>query len=216
MSHINIQEGSKMNIIVHEESKQFHLCNDYISYVMYVQPNGELGQLYFGKKIHDREDFSHLVNCCLMAVTPYYDESTFFSLEKNRQEYPSFGMGDFGTSAFKIIDQNGSGVSCFKYVTYSISSVKKKLPGLPATYADEGEALSLEIELKDDVNELKEKVAAILARIQSITYMPLFTDGKASVDYSYDGTIVPGVAVFDFVSAVFSFFYLCTRESKRV
>ena len=52
--------------------------------------------------------------------------------------------------------------------------------------------------LKDDVNELKEKVAAILARIQSITYMPLFTDGKASVDYSYDGTIVPGVAVFDF------------------
>ena len=121
MSHINIQEGSKMNIIVHEESKQFHLCNDYISYVMYVQPNGELGQLYFGKKIHDREDFSHLVNCCLMAVTPYYDESTFFSLEKNRQEYPSFGTGDFGTPAFKIIDQNGSGVSCFKYVTYSIS-----------------------------------------------------------------------------------------------
>ena len=144
-----------MNIIVHEESKQFHLCNDYISYVMYVQPNGELGQLYFGKKIHDREDFSHLVNCCLMAVTPYYDESTFFSLEKNRQEYPSFGTGDFGTPAFKIIDQNGSGVSCFKYVTYSISSVKKKLPGLPATYADEGEALSLEIELKDDVNDMQ-------------------------------------------------------------
>ena len=144
-----------MNIIVHEESKQFHLCNDYISYVMYVQPNGELGQLYFGKKIHDREDFSHLVNCCLMAVTPYYDESTFFSLEKNRQEYPSFGTGDFGTPAFKIIDQNGSGVSCFKYVTYSIGSVKKKLPGLPATYADEGEALSLEIELKDDVNDMQ-------------------------------------------------------------
>ncbi len=143
-----------MNIIVHEESKQFHLYNDYISYIMYVQPNGELGQLYFGKKIHDRDNFNHLVNYFLMPVTPYYDEKTFFSLEKNRQEYPSFGTGDFGTSAFKIVDKDGSGVSCFKYKAHSITPSKKKLPGLPATYADEGEALSLEIELTDEISKV--------------------------------------------------------------
>ena len=52
--------------------------------------------------------------------------------------------------------------------------------------------------LRDDVDELQEKVAAILSRIQSITYVPLYSDGKASVDYSYDGIIIPGEVVFDF------------------
>ena len=52
--------------------------------------------------------------------------------------------------------------------------------------------------LRDDVDELQEKVAAILSRIQSITYVPLYSDGKASVDYDYDGSIVPGTVVFDF------------------
>lgn len=33
-----------MNIIWHEKTQQFHLYNDEISYIMYVQPNGELAQ----------------------------------------------------------------------------------------------------------------------------------------------------------------------------
>jgi len=49
-----------VNIVWHESTRQFHLYNDYISYIMHVQPNGEMGQLYFGAKIHDREDFSYM------------------------------------------------------------------------------------------------------------------------------------------------------------
>lgn len=143
-----------MNIIWHEESKQFHLYNNEISYVMYVQPNGEMGQLYFGSKIHDRDDFTYLVNYGMRPVTPYCVPEAFFSLYNNRQEYPSFGTGDFGTPAFKIIDSNGSGVSNFKYVSHNIFASKKQLPGLPATYADEKEAMSLEIELDDELNEV--------------------------------------------------------------
>lgn len=143
-----------MNIIWHEESKQFHLYNNEISYVMYVQPNGEMGQLYFGSKIHDRDDFTYLVNYGMRPVTPYCVPEAFFSLYNNRQEYPSFGTGDFGTPAYKIIDSNGSGVSNFKYVSHNIFASKKQLPGLPATYADEKEAMSLEIELADELNEV--------------------------------------------------------------
>ena len=42
-----------MSIIFHESSKTFHLYNNEISYIMTVLPNGHLGNLYFGKRIHE-------------------------------------------------------------------------------------------------------------------------------------------------------------------
>ena len=39
-----------MRIIYQEETKIFHLCNDAVSYIMMVLPNGHLGQLYFGRR----------------------------------------------------------------------------------------------------------------------------------------------------------------------
>ena len=50
-----------MHIYFHEKTKTFHLQNDTISYIMTVLPNGHMGQLYYGKRIHDREDFSYLL-----------------------------------------------------------------------------------------------------------------------------------------------------------
>ena len=37
-----------MGIIYEEKSRQFHLYNDKISYIMTCLPNGQLGQLYYG------------------------------------------------------------------------------------------------------------------------------------------------------------------------
>ena len=50
-----------MEIAFNEAGRTFHLYNDQISYIMQVLPNGQMGQLYFGKKVHDREDFSYLL-----------------------------------------------------------------------------------------------------------------------------------------------------------
>lgn len=50
-----------MPVIYHADTKIFHLYNDTISYLMMVLRNGQLGQLYFGKKIRDKEDFSYLL-----------------------------------------------------------------------------------------------------------------------------------------------------------
>lgn len=47
-----------MGIIFHEETQTFHLTNGEISYIMTVLPNGHLGNLYYGKAIRDREDFT--------------------------------------------------------------------------------------------------------------------------------------------------------------
>ena len=43
-----------MSICYHEGSREFHLSNRDISYIITVLKNGQLGQLYFGKKLHDR------------------------------------------------------------------------------------------------------------------------------------------------------------------
>lgn len=48
-------------IVFHEESKTFHLYNNEISYVFKILENNQLGQLYYGKRIHDRKDFDHLL-----------------------------------------------------------------------------------------------------------------------------------------------------------
>ena len=45
-----------MSIIFHERSKTFHLYNDKISYIFKILRNGQLGQLYCGAAIRDRED----------------------------------------------------------------------------------------------------------------------------------------------------------------
>ena len=42
-------------IIYHEKSRIFHLYNQQISYLMCVLENGHLGQLYYGKRIRDKE-----------------------------------------------------------------------------------------------------------------------------------------------------------------
>ena len=50
-----------MPIHIHQQGKLFHLTNQKISYIMQVLEDGSLGNLYFGKKVADRTDFSHLI-----------------------------------------------------------------------------------------------------------------------------------------------------------
>ena len=50
-----------MNISVNSKKDTFHLYNNEISYIMTVLPNRQMGQLYFGARIHEREDYSYLL-----------------------------------------------------------------------------------------------------------------------------------------------------------
>ena len=61
-------------IVFHEESKTFHLYNNEISYVFKILKNNQLGQLYYGKRIHDKPDFSYLVEKCGRPMTSYIFE----------------------------------------------------------------------------------------------------------------------------------------------
>ena len=144
-------------IIFHEETKTFHLYNEKISYILCVLENGHLGQLYFGKRLHDKADFSYLVEKCERPMTSYiYEWDRTFSLEHIRQEYPVYGTTDYRHPAIELLQENGSRISEFQYESYEIIDGKPKLSGLPATYTEsEGEAQTLRIFLKDALTGAK-------------------------------------------------------------
>ena len=60
-----------MGIIFNEGSKEFHLYNDRISYLMKVMRNGQMGQLYFGKRIPNKENYDYLISCILELDEAY-------------------------------------------------------------------------------------------------------------------------------------------------
>ncbi|MCR5486139.1 MAG: alpha-galactosidase [Lachnospiraceae bacterium] len=145
-----------MDIIYHAESRQFHLTNDQVSYIIGILPNGEPGQLYFGARIPDSKDRSYLINREFRAMMVGMPDQEDFSLEMNRREYPSFGTSDLRLPAYEVLSSNGSHVSCPVYDSHEILKGKPDLPGLPALYTeDEEEAKTLLLTLKDPVNGME-------------------------------------------------------------
>ena len=140
-----------MSIIFTEASREFHLFNDNISYVIKILRNSQLGQLYFGKRIHHRDSYDYLLETAYRPMTTYaYEGDYSFSLEHIKQEYPSYGTTDFKLPAFEILQENGSRITNFEYVSHKIYGGKPKLEGLPATYTDDNsEAETLEVKLYD-------------------------------------------------------------------
>lgn len=143
-----------MNIIFNEITKEFHLYNDKISYIFSILENKQLGQLYFGKKIKHKDSFEYMLQqrACVLAPCSFRNNMDF-SLEVIKQEYPTYGTGDYREPAYKITQENGSSITNFKYLSHKIFDGKKKLKSLPATYGDEKEVMTLEITLYDEVIE---------------------------------------------------------------
>ena len=140
-----------MPIIYNEKTREFHLYNQEISYIIKILDNDQPGQLYYGKRLTYREDFSHLFEYAMRDMSPYaFEGNSTFSLENIKQEYPTFGCGDMRFPAYEIERENGSHVVEFVYKEHKIYNGKPKLEGLPATYVEsDDEAQTLELVLED-------------------------------------------------------------------
>ncbi len=142
-----------MPIIYHETSKTFHLYNNEISYIFKVLKNNQLGQLYYGKVIRDKDNYDYLLETADrgMSVCTFENDRSF-SLDHIKQEYPIYGTGDMRHPAIDIILENGSHIVNFEYKQHEIIKGKPQLDNLPATYVeDENEATTLKITLYDEV-----------------------------------------------------------------
>lgn len=142
-----------MNILFNENSKQFHLYNEKFSYIMKILEDGELVNLYFGSKIDDNEDFSYTILTQSRAMAIYSPENNHkYNFTTLNREFPDYGTGDYRYSAFEIEQENGSRITCFKYLSHKIFAGKKPLENLPATYTEnDDEAMTLEVTLQDEL-----------------------------------------------------------------
>lgn len=146
-----------MSIVFSEISKEFHLYNDQISYIIQILGNGELGNLYYGKRIHHKDDFSYLLEGGLRSLAVYTKENDYFmSPQYTRMEYPDMGRGDFREPAYEIQQANGSNTSSFIYRNHRIFAGKKPLEGLPSLYVESDcEATTLEILMQDQLTGME-------------------------------------------------------------
>ena len=60
-----------MGIFLNDHTMEFHLYNDEISYLMKVMRNGQMGQLYFGKRVPLKDDYGYLIENYYRPVSAY-------------------------------------------------------------------------------------------------------------------------------------------------
>ena len=145
-----------MGIIYCEKDRIFTLQTKNTTYQMQVDRYGFLFHLYYGKK----------TDTCMDYLLTYYDrgfsgnpydagEDRTYSMDTLPQEFPCYGNGDFRSTAFAVENADGS-MSCdLRYKSHKIFDGKYNLEGLPAVYASEEEAQTLEILMEDPVTGVK-------------------------------------------------------------
>ena len=142
-----------MAIRYNEQTRTFHLYNDKMSYIMRVMENEQLENLYYGRRVSDESSFDLYHEVGMRSqMSICVPEPGLLSMQYTRQEYPSYGTGDYRSPAMTILQENGSRVTEFRYKGYRILEGKPSLLPLPAVYTeDPGEAQTLEITLHDSV-----------------------------------------------------------------
>ena len=134
-----------MSISYNKQAQSFKLCAKDTTYMMKVVDEGYLAHLYFGKSIKD-DDLTYLLRLDENPFTPATHNRERGSFMDNLTlEFPCFGLGDYRESCLNILDADGMSTVDLRYVSHEIYNGKPKLPGLPATFATEDEAQTLEI-----------------------------------------------------------------------
>lgn len=146
-----------MSIYFDPATRIFKLDTDVSTYAFMAYQEGYLVHLYYGPKIPDT-DLAPLMYRgwydSLSPRNPKVDDPRF-SLDFIPQEVPGNGSGDFRFSAVEVRAPHGDTVTDLRYVGHRIIPGKPELPGLPATFAKEDEAETLEIEAVDPVTGVK-------------------------------------------------------------
>lgn len=160
-----------MAIGYQQENRIFTLDTAHTSYQMKVDDFGFLLHLYYGGRVYGNMDY--LLTCYDRGFSGNPSDvgnDRTYSMDVLPQEYPVMGIGDFRNSALIIRNSDGSDCCDLRYVGHETKKEKYRLPGLPAVYADSGEAETLEIYLEDKVNGVRVTLLyGVLAEADIIT-----------------------------------------------
>ncbi|MBQ8787626.1 MAG: alpha-galactosidase [Oscillospiraceae bacterium] len=137
------------NISYAEDIVLFKLDAKNTSYVFGATDDGYLIHAYYGKKIED-EDLTYLLRLTenpWTLKTNARDKGTF--MDAHAFEYPCHGTGDYREPCLMVMDDEGMTTTDLRYVSHKVYKGKPALEGMPATFANENEAETLEITCVD-------------------------------------------------------------------
>lgn len=139
-----------------KEKQIFSIDTKNTTYQMKVDSYGFLLHLYYGAKVNGAMDY--LLTYADRGFSGNPAEAgadRTYSLDVLPQEYPTWGTGDYRNAALIIQNADHSESCKLQYAGHTIKKGKYNLPGLPAVYAEENEAETLEIYMEDRVSNLK-------------------------------------------------------------
>lgn len=138
-----------MPIKFNEKSKMFSLYAKDTLYATAVVDDGYLAHVYYGKTVPD-SDLTYLLRLDENPLTPSVNlrEKASF-MDVLPMEYPCFGTGDYREPCLMVMDNDGMSACDLRYASHKIYKGKPKLEGMPATFAEENEAETLEITMFD-------------------------------------------------------------------
>lgn len=137
--------------MIKENKGFFVLETKHTSYLFGVTGTGHLEHLYYGRKIHVKDEIALREK---HAFAPgngiYYDDNNKnFCLEDACLEMSSYGKGDIREPFVEVIHADGSFTSDFLYDSFSITDTKPEFESLPGSYSETGQVEHLLITLKD-------------------------------------------------------------------
>lgn len=168
-----------------EDTKVFTLHTKTSMYQMQVGQFGTLLHLYYGVELGDTWVAHGIVNLDRgFSGNPYEaDRDRTFSLDVLPQEYTAEGNGDYRIQGIEAEHEDGSRILQLKYDSHQITKGKYALAGMPAMFAGEDEAETLEITLKDELSGVSVKLLyGVIWDCDIITRaVEVVNRGKASV-----------------------------------
>lgn len=145
-----------MAILFQEDERTFTLQTKQTTYQMKIDAFGYLLHLYYGGKISGNMDYLLTYYDRGFSANPYDAGSDrTYSMDALPQEYPTTGTGDYRNSALVVRNHDESECCDLRYTGHEIRQGKYGLPGLPAVYADDKDAQTLEIRLEDTVSRVQ-------------------------------------------------------------
>lgn len=150
-----------MSILIRED-KYFALSNSSFSYVMKVNEEGLLRQMYYGPHLTNPWEVLDFYLPRDRAVSSYFEGDKDLNLNELILEYPTHGRSDYRLPAFHGQNADGNSIFTFRYSSYHILSDKPALDGLPSADGTGSETLvicmvdslwNLEVELSYTIYE---------------------------------------------------------------
>ena len=144
-----------MGITYMDAKKLFRMDTRRTTYLIGLSPEGYVGHVYYGRRLKS-EGNSYLLRMDERPFTPSVLEREKASfLDFFPTEYPAGGVGDYRESCLDVRCESGS-IGCeLQFEDYRILRGKPGLPGLPASFGQEGEVETLELVCRDALLNLK-------------------------------------------------------------